>query len=123
MTGLQVWDIPMPPKLDECIMHPSTVSPEARLRTIDFSTITGLTFFYWLQSVCAIHAHTRAAPCAGASLQHLSVGLRGMFTWLYFPISPGDEVTSLRIEMRDQSEGFQDGEIRFLVCSSHLHCL
>lgn len=64
--------------------------------TINLDSITGLTFFLDPGGhLCAMHGHTKEKPYAEPPVACLSGQDRMRLTWIYVPISEGDQVTAL----------------------------
>ncbi|KFA81328.1 hypothetical protein S40288_08298 [Stachybotrys chartarum IBT 40288] len=89
---VQVWDTPTPPDPDQCMLSQPWPANSAQFRTINLNQSTGLTFFFDLGNVYAIHSHTVTTPCARQTYERLSRRRQRSVTWLYLPIPPNDDV-------------------------------
>jgi hypothetical protein len=96
--GLEVWDTPTPPNLDDCLVSPGRPSPWFCFHTIDLLAITGITFFTFNDTIAAIHPHTRSQPCAMSTYTTIedetNVGPENWCVWVYIPLPRQDTVLS-----------------------------
>ncbi|KAM7188070.1 hypothetical protein V8F33_010833 [Rhypophila sp. PSN 637] len=88
--SLRIWDTPAPPSLSQCTIFADKKRPWRHFRTVEFDSITGLTFFYWKGALLGIHPHRVSDPCAGTSFDRLSK--RQPAAWIHYPISPSDKI-------------------------------
>lgn len=91
-TGLQTWDTPTPPNIEECILYPWDTTNTTQFKTIDLSQIFGLTFFFSYGGIYDIHAHTKTWPCAQSTYRKLSRRRQSAVAWIYVPISRTDSI-------------------------------
>ena len=94
--GLQIWDTPTPPDLAQCVFHPNNITETTRFHTIEISKITGITFFYWLDQVFAIHAHTKESPYAKTTYERLMLPRerKQSLVWVYLPLPETDSIAA-----------------------------
>ena len=88
-----------------------------RFHTIDLRRTTGITFFFCLDEVYAIHAHTSATPCAERTYERLPRRRQRTVTWLYLPLPSNDHVVAFGLQ-KQQSGSHRPAGIRFLVSSA-----
>lgn len=92
-----VWDTPTPPDLTHCLVKPEKPIAMLRYHSIDLNTVTGITFFVLFTDIFAVHAHSRARPCAMATYQFYRRRIRDLErygAWVYVPLPPSDTVVS-----------------------------
>ncbi|KAK5997944.1 hypothetical protein PT974_00312 [Cladobotryum mycophilum] len=96
-ADVEIWDTPTPPDPFESNLTPYELPLHARLATIntDPRETTGLTFLFFNRLIAAIHVHTAAAPFAIDTRN--ACEFPGALTWVYLPLTPGDEIVSLGI--------------------------
>lgn len=101
MPGLQIWDVPTPPALKQCVFFPDNITPTTQFRTIELRYVLGITFFFLGGEIHAIHTHTSTEPYAKKTWDRFSYRRQQRVVWFYLPISRLDEVevfgTRLRI--------------------------
>lgn len=105
--GLQIWDTPTPPMIEQCTFYPADITSSTYFRTIDLRKTTGLTLFFCLGSVYAIHAHTKAAPCAEETYRCLSSRRQESITWVYMPIPQNDSILAFGTQMALSGSNFE----------------
>ncbi|KAH8900409.1 hypothetical protein GQ53DRAFT_128073 [Thozetella sp. PMI_491] len=103
IRGLHIWDMPSPPRISDCEFC-GHLAQSMRFRTVDLRDATGLTFFFALNKVYAVHAHTPATPHATSTFERLAKRRQADVTWVYLPVPKGEEIMAIGVRSR-QLEG------------------
>jgi hypothetical protein len=85
-----------------------------RFHTIDLQRTTGITFFFCLDEVYAIHAYASVTPCAERTYERLPRRRQRTVTWLYLPLPSNDQVVTFGLQ-NQQSGSYRPAGLRFLV--------
>lgn len=92
--SLRIWDTPAPPSLSQCTIYSDKKRPWRHFRTVEFDSITGLTFFYLQGALLGIHPHRANDSCALSSYERLALNKnkRDQVAWIYYPMPPSDRI-------------------------------
>ncbi|KAI1416945.1 hypothetical protein F5Y13DRAFT_102682 [Hypoxylon sp. FL1857] len=93
-VGLQTWDTSSVPYPEHTYVFQGDVTSYTQFRTIDFQSVTGITFLFSHGEVLKIHAHSATAPTAMPTVKRLPRRRQQVVSWLYLPISPNDNVVA-----------------------------
>lgn len=97
MNGLQIWDIPRPPLLEDCHLWSGRTDQFTQFRTIDIQKTTGITLFLANGRAFAIHSHTVTMPCAKTTFERLFTSQQQRVAWAYIPIPAGDQIIAVGV--------------------------
>ncbi|KAH8654723.1 hypothetical protein BGZ61DRAFT_524174 [Ilyonectria robusta] len=113
----KIWDTPIPPVIEQCPFYPANITSSTHFRTIELCKTTGITLFFCLGDVYAIHAHTKAAPCPEATYRCLSRRRQRSITWAYMPIPENDSIVAFGTQIALFSSDFEGAPAYFPVSS------
>lgn len=94
----QIWDTPYPPSVETQVLYSLDATPST-FRTIDLHETSGITFFFSLGALRAVHSHsTRAPDGPGLTfLDSLSRSCQQVAVWIYVPIRRLDPLTAFGV--------------------------
>ncbi|KAH7358509.1 hypothetical protein B0T11DRAFT_104910 [Plectosphaerella cucumerina] len=93
----RVWNMPNPPRLEDCNSNFSSDRIPDYLGAIDLSVCFGITFFNEYNRTIRIHAHTRSQPTAEQTFRQMGQIVRYSMSWIYVPLSPADTPTAYEV--------------------------
>ena len=92
--GLQIWDTPTPPRLDDGIFTAQrsfNLEGQAQFLTVGLENVHGLTFLFAQGDLHAVHAHTEGANCAQSTADRFNSRCAEPLTWQYLPLAGGKD--------------------------------
>jgi hypothetical protein len=89
----RVWNVPNPPKLEDCKLNFSSDIIPDYLAATDLSACFGITFFNVSGETIRIHAHTQSQPNAEGVYKRICRSVRSLALWIYVPLPPRDTPT------------------------------
>ncbi|KAK2629857.1 hypothetical protein QTJ16_000677 [Diplocarpon rosae] len=121
LADLQLTDFPnLSPSLGSSFLPQHTLYVLLLSTWINLDCCSGITFFFSIWDLRAIHAHTQATPTAATTFAQINPAFHHAISWVYVPNPPADKISAFGVRILTPHGGkLQLKERTYLVRTPH----